>query len=833
MANKMNTELGLDLTPFEKSLVRLQKRLGELSRNLEGIGQSMTQNLTLPILGIGAAAVKSFADFDKLERGLTAVMGTSEAAAAELEKLKEAARAPGLGFEEAVRGSIRLQAVGLSADEARGTLQAFGAAIAATGGTAENLESVQYQLTQMISKNRILQEDFGILQENVPLLGKAVQQAFGTANIEQIRATGISAQDFNKRLVEALQSLPEVQKATGGLGNAFDNFTDSVKFSLGELGRIIAETINLEGILNGLSDALAAVAGWFKQLNPGAQKFIIVLAGILAAIGPLLLAFSALSSLAGALAAGFAFMTGPIGLAIVAVGALIAVFATANTKINEAAAAQKRIADISKKASDAILAEQTEAKRLVDVIKDDTTARQDKLKALNELQKISPQYFKGINTEKGLVEGVTKAYEQYSAELLKSAKIQVAKENLVELERQLNNVTEAAKPTVWQGIGIAIRGSFNGAVGLLGTSFGTANEYAKTFLNNVDNTTKSLKAQRDATVKLLAELTKGGTPTPSGDNGGGDGGGGGAISKEALKAAKDYEIFVSNITSRISGLAQRAKGPFGFIRADLENAAQITPELNKQKDALIEYQKSLRLLSAEASLLGENPLPAQLSATKSALSSAVQAFGPASDAVRVLADEYDRLNFASIEFEQQTKRQQEALEQQKEVLSQYTSTIASGFDAAAAAVSESGLTIASVLQNAGRAALKAASDFLRAKIIESVAAFIADSFKKFGVLGAVVGAAGGAVVGSLFTGAVSKLSGLAKLAKGGLAFGPTTAIVGDNPAAKTDPEVIAPLSKLKDYLNPGGGAMIAEARISGNDLLILVNNAERANNRIR
>ena len=69
MANNLNVTLGLDLTPFEKSLTRLQKRLGELSRNLEGIGQSMTQNLTLPILGIGAAAVKSFADFGKLERG--------------------------------------------------------------------------------------------------------------------------------------------------------------------------------------------------------------------------------------------------------------------------------------------------------------------------------------------------------------------------------------------------------------------------------------------------------------------------------------------------------------------------------------------------------------------------------------------------------------------------------------------------------------------------------------------------------------------------------------------------------------------------------------------
>lgn len=39
-----------------------------------------------------------------------------------------------------------------------------------------------------------------------------------------------------------------------------------------------------------------------------------------------------------------------------------------------------------------------------------------------------------------------------------------------------------------------------------------------------------------------------------------------------------------------------------------------------------------------------------------------------------------------------------------------------------------------------------------------------------------------------------------KLAKGGLAFGETSAIVGDNPNAHSDPEVIAPLSKLKSML---------------------------------
>lgn len=46
-----------------------------------------------------------------------------------------------------------------------------------------------------------------------------------------------------------------------------------------------------------------------------------------------------------------------------------------------------------------------------------------------------------------------------------------------------------------------------------------------------------------------------------------------------------------------------------------------------------------------------------------------------------------------------------------------------------------------------------------------------------------------------------------KLATGGLAYGPTLAVVGDNPGAKSDPEVVAPLSKLREYM---GGAQRLE-----------------------
>ncbi len=70
-------------------------------------------------------------------------------------------------------------------------------------------------------------------------------------------------------------------------------------------------------------------------------------------------------------------------------------------------------------------------------------------------------------------------------------------------------------------------------------------------------------------------------------------------------------------------------------------------------------------------------------------------------------------------------------------------------------------------------------------------------------VGRIPGVADIPTVGS----AVRKTSStIPKFAKGGLAFGPTLAMVGDNPGAARDPEVIAPLSKLQGLT--GGGSRI-------------------------
>jgi len=94
-------------------------------------------------------------------------------------------------------------------------------------------------------------------------------------------------------------------------------------------------------------------------------------------------------------------------------------------------------------------------------------------------------------------------------------------------------------------------------------------------------------------------------------------------------------------------------------------------------------------------------------------------------------------------------------------------------------------------------------------------------------------AAGVAMVaaGGIIRGLANRMNQPPALAEGGLAFGKTLATVGDNPNAGIDPEVIAPLSKLRDMM--GGTNVVVTGRLDGRDLLI---SSERANfdrNRVR
>jgi hypothetical protein len=134
------------------------------------------------------------------------------------------------------------------------------------------------------------------------------------------------------------------------------------------------------------------------------------------------------------------------------------------------------------------------------------------------------------------------------------------------------------------------------------------------------------------------------------------------------------------------------------------------------------------------------------------------------------------------------------------------------------------------------AVVKGGLSIIKSLIQQGVAAAVSNTLKgpagTLGPVGVAVAGAAGALASGLFTSLISKI-GLPALAQGGLAYAPTMAMVGDNKNARVDPEVIAPLSKLKGMLDGGGSPYILSTRVSGADLIVIMEKARNVNTRIR
>jgi len=576
--NKLNVVIGANIESLQKELAKVEKSLQRFGRKMQQIGSDLTQTLTVPIAGLGAASLKAFSDIERLEKGLIALMGSSEAAKAEMIKLREVAKLPGLGFEEAIKGSVSLQAVGFSADKARETLLAFGKAVAVSGGTREDFNEVIYQLAQMNSKGKILAEDFKVLQSRIPILGTLLQDAFGTKNIAAIRDSGVSTAEFTQKIIDAANKSKVLANVTGGLGNAFENFKDSAKIALSTLGAEIARVLDVQGFLDRLVKGMDGAIAAFNNLSDGTKKFIIVAALITATIGPALLIFGKLVSVAQLAVLGFntlvgagknlvgffLLLPGRITAAIASMGAFLAsltavqaallgagigvallALAAAYNAIQKSAekagATQKALADIQSQAIQQTAQEVGVVRRLVDTAKDENETKENRIKALNELKRISPEYFGGLDAEKLKTADLVAISDKYAQSLINRAKAQLLANKIAEIDANLIDSQKQAADaqlSTFQQIKVAFAG--------VGGAGAVAAKAGKLFGENLKENTQSLKLQRAELEKNLKSLsafsgatasTSGGIPTTRASVGAGVS----AKAKPSLEVAKETQ----------------------------------------------------------------------------------------------------------------------------------------------------------------------------------------------------------------------------------------------------------------------------------------------------
>lgn len=212
--------------------------------------------LTKSILRAGRASIQSAVKYDKLERGLTAVTGSAAEAQRQLDRLVKVAELPGLSFEQAIQGSINLQAAGLQAELAERALKAFGNALVTVGKGSEDLAGVNLALTQIANKTSGFGQDVRQLQERLPQMQTALKNAFDGKPLEDLEITG-------KELVEALVvEFEKLEKASGGPANAIENLGIAFDRLKAEVGKTML------GITSSTADSLTGIIDRIRIIIP-------------------------------------------------------------------------------------------------------------------------------------------------------------------------------------------------------------------------------------------------------------------------------------------------------------------------------------------------------------------------------------------------------------------------------------------------------------------------------------------------------------------------------------------------------------------------------------
>lgn len=463
----LNIRLGLLDKNFSRQLAKVERDMRASVQRMGALGEQMTLAVSAPLGLIGGLALKTAAEFESLTLAMNTTFesvgrGAGEAAA-EINALRVAALAPGLDFEQAVKGSVRLQGVGISAEKARLILAELGNQIASTGGSADQLDAVTKQFTQIIGKGRLLQEDLSIILENMPGLARVLKEEFGTTSAEAIRALGVSADEFIERITDRMATMPRV---AGGLTNAFTNAGVAIRQSLATVGEAINKTFNVTGLLNNFSEWIVGLADAFAGLSGGTQAVILSIGAFALALGPAIKGLSLLQGAWISIVSGIAPMVAAFRTATVAgtglTGALTAMntaarlnvfiaaasvvialgvaIATYVSRVDSATESQRMFAEAQAKVNEEAGRETAILNKNFEVLKSATATTDQRRAAIDELKKVYPDYLRGVDLETASLTKLTDIQAGLNQEILRGV---AERQKAVAVESQFAKAAEA------------------------------------------------------------------------------------------------------------------------------------------------------------------------------------------------------------------------------------------------------------------------------------------------------------------------------------------------------------------------------------------------------
>ena len=248
---------------------------------LKTVGDSVTNvgekfmPATAAVVGLGAAAVKTAADFDS---GMSKVAAISGATGDDLQALRDKAREMGsktkFSASEAAEAMEYMAMAGWKTTDMLGGIEGIMNLAAASG---ESLATTSDIVTDALTAFGLKADDAGHFSDvlaaassnantNVSMMGETFKYAAPIAG-----ALGFSVEDTAEAIGLMANAGIKGSQAGTSLRTIMNNLAGEVKICGSALGEVTIQTTNADGSMRELSDILADCRGAFSQLSESEQ----------------------------------------------------------------------------------------------------------------------------------------------------------------------------------------------------------------------------------------------------------------------------------------------------------------------------------------------------------------------------------------------------------------------------------------------------------------------------------------------------------------------------------------------------------------------------------
>lgn len=321
---EMIVKIGADVSDFNKAITEIDKGLQKSGKAILDFGKGLSVGVSAPLAAAGGAAIASAISVGGYADELLDLVDQTGASATAIQEWRQVAMTAGVETdtlaEAAIKLTTQMQGSGEQTKQLAGALARLG--LSATDSTGELL-SMDDLLPAIIGK---LQGMDDVTQRNV-----LAADIFGRswAELAPVLSLGAGEMEAARKRAHELGLVlgDDALAAADEFRLQMDELKGSAVAIKNEFGvaviPVVSELASL--ILDDVVPALHSAVRWFDDLSPATKKTAAVVGGLVAATGPLLVAFGSVLKYLPAIKLGLAALTGPFGAlaAAVTAGALV------------------------------------------------------------------------------------------------------------------------------------------------------------------------------------------------------------------------------------------------------------------------------------------------------------------------------------------------------------------------------------------------------------------------------------------------------------------------------------------------------------------------------